>query len=141
MCLHGAFADNEGFGDFGVGVSSGDEPEDLLFATCERCEPGQFWCRARFGKDRLRCAFWSVQPSIRTAWRWVEVFRNRWDRFRPRREHETCPRGVQGRSGVHEVYFYQDDHEADRHQSKAFGPCVDFMGQPPGLELEVGDGQ
>ena len=64
VCLHRAFADNEGFGDFGVGVSSGDEPEDLLFATGERCEPGQFRGRALFGKDCLRLANWSFEPSV-----------------------------------------------------------------------------
>ena len=83
VCLHRPFADDEGFGDFGVGVSSGDEPEDLLFATCERCEPGQFWCRAPFGKDRLRLANWSVEPSIRTAGRWAYVFRDQRDLLRP----------------------------------------------------------
>ncbi len=49
--LYRPFADHEGFRDFRVGVSPGDQPEDLLLATCERCEPGQFHCRARFRKD------------------------------------------------------------------------------------------
>ena len=42
MGLDRALADNERFRDLGVGVSSGDKPEDLLFSACqggEACEP------------------------------------------------------------------------------------------------------
>ena len=42
MGLDRAFADNERLGDLGVGVSSGDKTEDLLFSARqggEACEP------------------------------------------------------------------------------------------------------
>ena len=38
MDLNRPLADYEDFGDFGIGVPSGDELKDLQFATCEGAE-------------------------------------------------------------------------------------------------------
>ena len=67
------------------------------------------------------------------------MFRNCRDFLRPGPEHEACPRGVQGRSGVHEVYFYQEDHEADRDGYETFRDCVEFRYLAK-IERVIGDG-
>ena len=67
MCLHRPFADYEGFGDFGIGVPSGDELKDLLFATCEGGETSQFRCRATTGEDGWRLDRDVIQPAV--LWR------------------------------------------------------------------------
>ena len=113
MCLNRPFADYEDFGDFGIGVPSGDELKDLLFATCEGGETSQFRYWATTGEDGCPLARDVIQPAVPTAWRRSYVFRDFWDCFRLRCEHESRPRGVQGRKEIDEVYFDQESKKAN----------------------------
>ena len=65
VCLYRSLADYEGFGDFGVGVPSGDELKDLLFATCEGGGTSQFRCGATTGEDGCRFPKASSRPPCR----------------------------------------------------------------------------
>ena len=57
MCLHRPFADYEGFGDFGIGMASGDELKNLLFAMCEGGETSQ---------SRLLLPSFAYFPTLQT---------------------------------------------------------------------------
>ncbi len=113
MCLHRPFADYECFGDFGIGVPSGDELKNLLFATCKGGESTQLRCRATTGEDGWRLDREVIQPAVPAAWG-RSVFGDCRDCFRLRREHESRPRGVQGRNEIDEVHFDQESKKANR---------------------------
>ena len=113
MCLNRPFADDEGFGDFGIGVPSGDESKDLLFTTCERGETSQFRYWATTGEDGCRLSRDVIQSAAPAAWGRSYSFRDCRDCFRLRREHESRPRGVQGGNDIDDVYFDQESKKAD----------------------------
>ncbi len=89
VCLYRPLADYEGFGDFGIGVPSGDELKDLLFATCEGGESSQFRCRATTGEGGCRLARDVIQSAVPAAWGRSYGIRDCRDCFRLRREHES----------------------------------------------------